>query len=127
MLLFVEEKLRFSTEKIFHFLPQTCPTLAVMADRLQQQVDEYPQLLCLATCQETQDNGGPGGCARLPLKLTARFTAQTAEQDPVSQTANTALVKNQCLLLVVKLWYSINWEDRKIIKMASCSFCGQGN
>lgn len=62
-----------------------CPTFAVMADGLQQQVDEHSQLLGLATCQETQDDGGPGGGARLPLKLTARFTAQTAEQDPVSE------------------------------------------
>lgn len=68
---------------------QTRPTLAVMADGLQEQVDEYSQLLCLATCQETQDNGGPGDGARLTLKLAARFTAQTTKQDPVKETANT--------------------------------------
>lgn len=88
----MEEKLTFVTKKIVYFLPQTCPTLAVMADGLQQQVDEYSQLLGLAACQETQDDGGPGGGARLPLKLTSCFTAQAAEQDPVFETANTGMV-----------------------------------
>lgn len=69
-------KLSFSTIDV-------CPTLAVMADGLQQQVDENPQLLSLATCQETQNNGGPGGGTRLALKLTACFTAQATKQDPV--------------------------------------------
>lgn len=67
---------------IFHFLPQPSPTFTVIADGLKQQVDEYSQLLLLATSQKTQDNGGPGGGTRLPLKLTACFTAHTAEQDP---------------------------------------------
>ncbi len=62
-----------------------CPTLAVMTEGLQQQIDEDFQLLGLATCQETQNNGGPCVGACLPLKLAACFTAQTAEQDPVTQ------------------------------------------
>lgn len=57
-----------------------------MADGLQQQVDEYPQLLGLAASKETQNDGGAGGGARLPLKLAACFTAQTAKQDPEQQT-----------------------------------------
>lgn len=69
---------------VFHFA-----TLAVMADGLQQQVDEHSQLLRLATGQESQDDGGPGGSTGLPLEPTACFTAQTPKQDPVSQTANT--------------------------------------
>lgn len=57
----------------------------MMVDGLQQQVDEYPQLLGLATSQETQDDGGAGDGARLALKLAACFAAQTSKQDPVSQ------------------------------------------
>lgn len=61
-----------------------------MADGLQQQVDEDPQLLRLAASQEAQDDGGAGGGARLPLELTACFTAHAAKQDP--ETANTGMV-----------------------------------
>lgn len=56
----------------------------MVADGLEQQVDKHSQLLSLATRQETQNDGGAGGGACLPLKLTARFTAQTPKQDPVS-------------------------------------------
>lgn len=80
------------SEKILDFLPQTLvQTLAVMAHRLQQQVNEYSQLFSLATCQETQNNGGPGGGTCFPLKLAACFTAQATKQDPVEERANTGL------------------------------------
>lgn len=77
------------------------PTLVVVADRLQEQVDEHSQLLRLATSQETQDNGGPGDGARLPLKLAARFTAQTAKQDPVKETANTKSRRSKSHKLII--------------------------
>lgn len=61
---------------------ESLPTLGVMADGLQQQVDEYPQLLSLAAGQEAQDDGGASGGARLALELAARFAAQASKQDP---------------------------------------------
>lgn len=65
-------------------------TLGVMVDGLQQQVDEYPQLLRLAASQEAQDDGGARGGAGLALELAARFAAQTSKQDP--GRASTQLV-----------------------------------
>lgn len=53
-----------------------------MVDRLQQQVYENSQLISLATCQETQNNGRPRDGTCLPLKFAAGFAAQTAKQDP---------------------------------------------
>lgn len=69
-----------------------------MADGLQQQVDEHSQLLGLAACQEAQDDGGPGGGAGLPLKLTACFSAQTAKQDPVSKMAKKGDISDKAAL-----------------------------
>lgn len=62
----------------------------MVADGLQQQVDEHSQLLGLAARQEAQDDGGAGGGAGFPLELTAPFAAQTAEQDPVLKEAKTS-------------------------------------
>lgn len=72
-----------------------------MADGLQQQVDEHSQLLGLATCQEAQNDGGPGGGAGLPLKLTASFSTETAVQHPVTKTAKKqeSMRENQNLAL----------------------------
>lgn len=56
----------------------------MVADGLQQQVDEHSQLLGLAARQEAQDDGGPGGGGGLPLELAARLAAQAAKQDPES-------------------------------------------
>lgn len=56
----------------------------MMTDGLEQQVDEHSQLLGLAPRQEAHDDGGAGGGAGLPLKLTARFTAQTSKQEPAA-------------------------------------------
>lgn len=56
-----------------------------MVDRLQQQVDEYAQLLNLAAGQEAQDDGGACGGTRLALELTARFAAQASKKDPETE------------------------------------------
>lgn len=56
-----------------------------MVDGLQQQVDEYPQLLSLAAGQEAQDDGGASGGARLSLELAAPFAAQASIQDPEAE------------------------------------------
>lgn len=74
-----------------------------MADGLQQQVDEHSQLLGLTTCQETQNDGGPGGSSGFPLELTACFTAQTPKQEPVSskivpEISNKQQRKNICYI-----------------------------
>lgn len=72
-----------------------------MRDGLQQQVDEHSQLLRLATSQETQNDGGAGGGAGLPLELTACFTAQTPKQEPVSLTEYQRLKTSAKTLLVL--------------------------
>lgn len=51
-------------------------------DGLQQQLNEYPQLLCIASGQKAKDDGGARGSARLALELAACFAAQTSKQDP---------------------------------------------
>ena len=58
------------------------PTLAVVADGLQQQVYEHAQLLLLAARQEAQHDGGALGGRRLALELTASLAAHAAKQDP---------------------------------------------
>ena len=58
------------------------PTLSVVADGLQQEVNEHAQLLRLASCQEPQHDGGTLHGARLALELTASLTAHRPKQNP---------------------------------------------
>lgn len=68
---------------------QSLPTLRVMVDRLQQQVDEYPELLSLAASQEAQDDGGASAGACLTLELAARFAAQASKQDSETERVHS--------------------------------------